>query len=78
MKVQGKHIADVINRVHIAMPKARDGLARPPVIPVGVADARAKRDAGLKRRTQKDMQEENGGAGVCCVMSASAVEYKWF
>lgn len=26
--------------------------------------ARSRRDAGEKRRTEKDLQEENGGAGV--------------
>lgn len=64
MKVAGKRIGDVLNRIHIAMPKPRDGSARPPVIPKGVAEARAKRDADAKRRTERDLQEENGGAGV--------------
>ena len=36
---------------------------RPPVIPPGVAEARKRRDAGEKRKTEKQMQEENGGAG---------------
>lgn len=45
-------------------PKPRDGVSRPPVIPPGVAEARARRDAGDKRKTEKDLQEEQGGAGV--------------
>eukprot|EP00798_Chlamydomonas_sp_ICE-L_P019000 gene19000-25583_t len=64
IKVQGKHINDVVNRVHVATPKSRDGVSRPPVIPAGVAEARAKRDAGIRKKTEKDMQEANGGAGV--------------
>lgn len=34
-KVAGKRINDVLNRIHIAMPKQRDNSARPPVIPPG-------------------------------------------
>lgn len=37
-------------------PKPRDGVSRPPVIPPGVAEARARRDAGDKRKTEKDLQ----------------------
>ncbi|KAJ9523084.1 hypothetical protein QJQ45_023934 [Haematococcus lacustris] len=64
VKVAGKRINDVLNRIHIAMPKPRDGSARPPVIPAGVAEARARRVAGEKKKLQKHFQEENGGAGV--------------
>ena len=39
-----------------AQPKPRDGVSRPPVIPPGVAEARARRDAGDKRKTEKDLQ----------------------
>ncbi len=66
VKVAGKRIGDVLNRMHVAVPKPRAGAAkpRPPVIPAGVAEARARRDAGEKKRTEKDMQEQEGGAGV--------------
>lgn len=68
MKVAGKRINDVLNRIHVAQPKPRPGSAagvRPPVIPAGVAEGRAKRASGVdKRRTERDLQEENGGAGV--------------
>ncbi|GAX80932.1 hypothetical protein CEUSTIGMA_g8367.t1 [Chlamydomonas eustigma] len=63
-KVAGKRISDVLNRIHVAMPKPRDGNTRPPVIPPGVTEARKRREAGEKRRTEKQLQEENGGAGV--------------
>ncbi len=63
MQVAGKRIADVVNRMHVAVPKARDGHTRPAVIPAGVAEARARRAAGDKRKTEKDLQEELGGAG---------------
>ncbi|MEW5300831.1 MAG: hypothetical protein WDW36_003731 [Sanguina aurantia] len=63
-KVSGKRINDVLNRIHVAMPKQRDNTSRPPVIPAGVKEARARRDAGERKKTEKDMQEEHGGAGV--------------
>ena len=46
----------MVNRMHVAVPQARDRLSRPPVIPAGVAQARAARDAGFKPPTEKDMQ----------------------
>ncbi|KAL4439792.1 hypothetical protein ABPG75_002793 [Micractinium tetrahymenae] len=64
VKLKGKRVGDVVNRIHVAMPKARDNMSRPPVIPPGVAEARARREAGEKRKTEKDLQEEQGGAGV--------------
>ncbi|DBB16598.1 hypothetical protein WJX82_000424 [Trebouxia sp. C0006] len=63
-KLQGKRIKDVVNRMHVAQPQARDGVSRPPVIPAGVAQARAARDGSYKPPTEKDLQEEQGGAGV--------------
>lgn len=66
VKVAGKRIGDVLNRMHVAMPKPRagGGKARLPVIPPGVAEARSARDAGARKRTERDAQEEAGGAGV--------------
>eukprot|EP01026_Neomeris_dumetosa_P035810 TRINITY_DN28787_c0_g1_i3.p1 TRINITY_DN28787_c0_g1~~TRINITY_DN28787_c0_g1_i3.p1 ORF type:complete len:459 (-),score=98.24 TRINITY_DN28787_c0_g1_i3:315-1631(-) len=65
-KVQGKKITDVVNRVHVAMPKPRDSKPRPPCIPPGVEEARRLKEAGLAKPmvTEKDMQERYGGAGV--------------
>ena len=54
--MQGKRIQDVAHRMHVALPAPRDGVARPPVIPPGVAAARARRDAGEKKQTEKDLQ----------------------
>lgn len=68
MKLAGKRIGDVLNRMHVALPKPRDNAARPPVIPPSVAAARAAAAAAAaakpKRKTEKDLQEEHGGAGV--------------
>ena len=46
----------MVNRMHVAVPQARDRVSRPPVIPAGVAQARAARDAGYKPPTEKDLQ----------------------
>ena len=56
--LQGKRINDVVNRMHVAMPKARDATARPPVIPGSVAAARGQPQvaAAAKRQTEKDLQ----------------------
>lgn len=67
MKLAGKRVTDVLNRMHVAVPKPRDRQARPPVIPPSVAAARAAANAAAaaaaKRKTEKDLQEEHGGAG---------------
>ena len=74
----GARVREVASRLHVAMPKPRPGAAssgratagagsaptsRPPVIPPGLAEARARR-AAQKPRTERDAQEEQGGAGV--------------
>lgn len=68
MKVAGKRITDVLNRMHVAVPKSRDSNVRPPVIPPSVLAAREAAAAAAakqqqKRKTEKDLQEEHGGAG---------------
>ena len=66
LKMKSKRINDCLNRFHVAMPKPRDQKERPPCIPEAVLEARAKQDAAEKetRKTEKDLEEENGGAGV--------------
>lgn len=67
MKVSGKRISDVLNRMHVAVPKSRDVQTRPPVIPPSVLAAREaaanKQQQQQERKTEKDLQEEHGGAG---------------
>jgi len=64
MKLNSKRVHDVADRLHVAMPKQRDAVARPPCIPAGVEESRKKREAGERKKTEKDLQEEQGGAGV--------------
>lgn len=63
-KLRGKKMPDVLNRMHVAMPSARDTVARPACIPPGVEEARKRREAGERKKLQKDFQEEAGGGGV--------------
>lgn len=62
-KMQGKRVDNVLNRIHVATPKHAHP-ERKPCIPEGVAEARARRDAGGTMETEKDLEERFGGAGV--------------
>ncbi|XP_008790583.2 nucleolar GTP-binding protein 1-like [Phoenix dactylifera] len=65
MKMKSKKINDCLNRFHVAVPKPRDTKERPPCIPQAVLEARAKANAETeKRKLEKDLENENGGAGV--------------
>lgn len=65
MKMKSKKMVDYLNRFHVAVPKPRDQRERPPCIPAAVLEARAKQAAEQsKRKTEKDLENENGGAGV--------------
>ncbi|XP_062014889.1 nucleolar GTP-binding protein 1-like [Rosa rugosa] len=65
LKMKSKKINDCLNRFHVAMPKPRDQKERPPCIPQAVLEAKAKQAAEKeKRTTEKDLENENGGAGV--------------
>jgi len=59
-------IRAIENRLHIAIPEKRDNKERPPQIPESVFTARRAMEAGeeVKRKTVKEMQEEEGGAGM--------------
>jgi nucleolar GTP-binding protein len=64
-KLKGSKINSVINRIHVAQPKARDDLVRAPFIPEVVKE-RKKYDKNdpERRRLQRDIELEEGGAGV--------------
>ncbi|KAK4260578.1 hypothetical protein QN277_003674 [Acacia crassicarpa] len=65
IKMKSKKINDCLNRFHVAVPKPRDQKERQPFIPQAVLEAKAKQAAEKeKRKTEKDLEEENGGAGV--------------
>ncbi|KAK7272650.1 hypothetical protein RJT34_29385 [Clitoria ternatea] len=66
MKMKSNKISGCLNRLHVATPKQRDQKERPPCIPPAILEAKAKQPAAdkEKRKTEKDMENENGGAGV--------------
>ncbi|KAL6550527.1 hypothetical protein OROMI_021015 [Orobanche minor] len=66
MKMKSKKLNDCLNRFHVAMPKPRDQKERPVCIPQAVLDARASEAAveTEKKKTERDLEEENAGAGV--------------
>ncbi|KAF2559706.1 hypothetical protein F2Q68_00013157 [Brassica cretica] len=57
-KMKSRRVSDHLNRFHVAMPKLRDDKERLPCTPQVVMEA------GEKRKTEKDLEDENGGAGV--------------
>ncbi|KAN0063942.1 Nucleolar GTP-binding protein 1 [Thecaphora frezii] len=64
-KMKGTKINSVLNRVHVAQPKSRDDVERKPFVPEGLAEKKKYDPKDPERkRTLKDEQEENGGAGV--------------
>ncbi|KAJ3320018.1 Nucleolar GTP-binding protein 1 [Boothiomyces sp. JEL0866] len=64
-KLKGTKIQSVINKLHLAQPVARDDRERPAFIPPAALN-RIKYDAKDPNRPKlaKDIEEENGGAGV--------------
>ncbi|KAH1073783.1 hypothetical protein J1N35_026111 [Gossypium stocksii] len=65
LKMKSKKINDCLNRFHVALPKPRDQKERPACIPQAVLENKAKQAAEKeKRKTEKDLEDENGGAGV--------------
>ncbi|KAH9932541.1 P-loop containing nucleoside triphosphate hydrolase protein [Fomitopsis serialis] len=56
-KLKGNKINSILNRLHVAQPKARDDVVREPFIPEAVKNRK-------KRRLERDIEAEEGGAGV--------------
>ena len=63
-KVRGTKINSVINRIHVAQPKARDDISREPFIPEAVKVRVEQKQAGVKRTLERDIEAEEGGPGV--------------
>ena len=64
-KLKGNKINSIINRIHVAQPKARDDVVRAPFIPEA-AKAKKKYDKNDpdRRKLARDIEAEEGGAGV--------------
>ncbi|CAH0521047.1 unnamed protein product [Peronospora belbahrii] len=63
-KMKGNKVADVLNRLSVAMPVARDDVKREITIPASVIAARENPNGVVPRTLQKDKMNANGGAGV--------------
>ncbi|KAG1703855.1 hypothetical protein DVH05_006864 [Phytophthora capsici] len=63
-KVKGNKVADVLNRLSVAMPVARDDVKREITIPASVIAARENPNSVVPRTLLKDKMNANGGAGV--------------
>lgn len=65
VKLKGNKINTILNRLHVAQPKARDDVVREPFIPEAVKN-RKKYDKTdpERKRLEKDIELEEGGAGV--------------
>lgn len=64
-KLKGTKINAIANRIHVAQPKARDDIVREPFIPEAVRNKKKydKTDPE-RRRLERDIELEEGGAGV--------------
>lgn len=63
-KVKGNKVADVLNRLSVAVPVARDNVQRGITIPESVLEAQKNGAVAVPRVLQKDKMNANGGAGV--------------
>lgn len=69
LKMKSKKIDACLNRLHVAIPKPRDQMERPASIPQAVLEAKAKEakeeeERKNKKKLERDLEDENGGAGV--------------
>lgn len=76
IKLKGNKINSVANRIHVSLPKARDDVVREPFIP-DIVKERKKYDKNdpERRRLERDIEEEEGGAGVYNLNMKSAFTY---
>ncbi|WFD33015.1 Nucleolar GTP-binding protein 1 [Malassezia sp. CBS 17886] len=66
-KMKGTKGSSILSRLHVAEPRKRDDMERTPYIPAGIVDGTRKKynvNDPARRRTERDVQEEQGGAGV--------------
>lgn len=64
-KLKGNKVNSILNRLHVAQPKARDDVVREPFIPEAVKNKKKYDKADPeRRRLERDIEAEEGGAGV--------------
>lgn len=79
VKLKSGKIADVVNRIHLAEPQARDDVPREPHVPKEVV-GRARFDLKdlNRRRLERDIEAEEGGPGVYNVDLKSSYFFFFF
>ncbi|THH28782.1 hypothetical protein EUX98_g5405 [Antrodiella citrinella] len=64
-KLKGNKINSIINRLHVAQPKARDDVVREPFIPDAIKEKKKyDKNDPERKRLERDIELEEGGAGV--------------
>jgi nucleolar GTP-binding protein len=64
-KLRGTKVDAIANRIHVAQPKPRDEIVREPCIPDAVKNRRKyDKSDPERRRLERDVEAEEGGAGV--------------
>ncbi|WFD17820.1 Nucleolar GTP-binding protein 1 [Malassezia caprae] len=66
-KIKGPKADNILNRLHVATPQRRDDVDRLPFIPDPIREGTRKKfdlEDPSRRKTERDIQEEQGGAGV--------------
>lgn len=64
-KMKGSKINSIINRIHVAQPKARDEIVRAPFIPdIIKSQKKYNKEDPERKRLLRDIELEEGGAGV--------------
>ena len=77
-KLKGSKINTVINRINVAQPKARDDIERKPYIPDAVINKKKyDKNDPERRRLEKDIEAEEGGAGVYNINIKSKLPVFW-
>ena len=75
-KLKGNKVNSILNRLHVAQPKARDDVVREPFIPEAVRSKKQyDKNDPERRRLERDIEAEEGGPGVyninlkseCCI-----------
>ena len=65
VKLKGNKVNSILNRLHVAQPKARDEVSREPFIPDAVKSRkRYDKEDPDRPRLERDIEAEEGGAGV--------------
>ena len=83
-KLKGNKVNSILNRLHVAQPKARDDVVREPFIPDAVKNKKKyDREDPDRRKLERDIEAEEGGPGVyninlkskqsCCDVCCEAV-----